>query len=224
MKGLLLLVEDNSQIMYANERMLTHHGYLVATAATLEEARGCFQQRLPDAVVLDLMLPDGNGLDFVEEIRVFSQVPILLLTGLTSSATIVQGLSCGADDYLAKPYDFDVLLARIEALLRRSTQTTETLVEGALWFDVLGNRVFLNNAELMLTPKEFWVLYLLVKNKGEALSAEYLYKAVWKQPLVLGDSSVKNVISRLRKKLGVGFAILYDMAEEGYILETKGDT
>ena len=117
MKGKrLLLVEDNEKILRGNQRLLEWEGYEVDAARTLEQAEQCFEARRPDAVILDIMLPDGNGLEYMKALRQGREgdVPILLLTGLTSQEDVIQGLAAGGDDYLTKPYDFPILLARIE--------------------------------------------------------------------------------------------------------------
>jgi DNA-binding response OmpR family regulator len=220
MKGLILLVEDNEQIIRGNERMLKRHGYEVAASLTLADAYNEIKKRMPDAIVLDIMLPDGSGLDFMRKLRLTSQVPILLLTGLTTPADVMRGLNEGGDDYLAKPYDFGVLLARIEALLRRAAQIPKTLTKGALRFDILANQAFLNNNDLLLAKKEFSLLLLLARNEGQALSPEYIYKTVWNQPMGNDNNSLKFQLSRLRKKLGEDFSIQFDNDEGGYIFNS----
>lgn len=121
----ILLVEDNEQIMGGNERMLKRRGYEVITSLTLSQARSAIKKQMPDLIVLDIMLPDGSGLDFMTDLRLHSKVPVLLLTGLATTEDIVNGLSRGGDDYLAKPYDFGVLMARVDALLRRAENIPE---------------------------------------------------------------------------------------------------
>ena len=214
---LILLVEDNDQILNGNARMLKRRGYAISTALTLAQARIHLAERIPDAVVLDIMLPDGSGLDFIREIRRESNVPILLLTGLTTPDDVVRGLSKGGDDYLAKPYDFSVLLARIEALLRRAGHIPKILAKGALQLDLIAFRAFLNGIDMLLSPKEFALLLLMVQNEGRSLSTKYLSDAIWKQPLIEDSSTVKTVISRLRHKLGDAFTIENDKLEGGYI-------
>jgi DNA-binding response OmpR family regulator len=230
MNRLILLVEDNEQIQRGNERMLKRRGYAVASALTLAEARRRIAEQTPDAIVLDIMLPDGNGLDFMRELRMRklkteSSVPILLLTGLTTPEDVVRGLSSGGDDYLAKPYDFNVLVARIEALLRRTGRVPETLTKGALQLDIIASRAYLDGNDLLLSPKEFALLLLMAQNEGRLLSAEYLSEAIWKQPPAADNGAVKTAVSRLRSKLGDSkadgntdaFTIENDKQEGGYI-------
>ena len=219
MRKLILLVEDNAQILRGNERMLKRRGYDTVTAMTLCETKECMSTVSPDIIVLDIMLPDGNGLDFIRELREKSNIPILLLTGLTTPEDIVRGLDDGGDDYLTKPYDFSVLLAHIEALLRRSAHIPKYLNKGILTMDIRANRAFFGGTDMLLTPKEFAVLLLLAENEGHIISTNYIYESVWKQD---DDSNtsvvVKNVMSRLRKKLGKEIIIENDRETDGYIL------
>ncbi|MDR2939974.1 MAG: response regulator transcription factor [Clostridiales bacterium] len=219
MKGLILLVEDNEQILRGNSRMLRRRGYETMAAMTLAEARGCMAEKTPTAIVLDIMLPDGSGLDFMRELRKTSAIPILLLTGLTTTEDIVRGLDDGGDDYLTKPYDFSVLIAHIEALLRRAAHIPDTLVKGALTLDIRANRAILGGVDMLLTQKEFAVLLLMLENEGQVLSTDYIYEKVWKQAPDNGTgSAVKNVISRIRKKLSGKFTIENDRVVDGYII------
>ena len=112
MNGLLLLVEDNEQILFGNAHMLKRRGYDVMTAPTLCKARERIAGLKPDAIVLDIMLPDGSGLDFMRELRWDFNIPVLLLTGLKTSEDIVRGLTESGDDYVTKPYNFYEMLAR----------------------------------------------------------------------------------------------------------------
>jgi DNA-binding response OmpR family regulator len=223
MSGLILLVEDNEQILQGNERMLKRRGYAVAAALSLAEARQRLTERMPDVIVLDIMLPDGSGLNFMRELRQKSNVPILFLTGLTTPEDVIRGLSGGGDDYITKPYDFGVFLARIEALLRRSAHIPQALIKGALHLDIMANRAFLDGNDLLLTPKEFSLLLLMAQNEGRLLSAEYLYEAIWKQPPAVDSSALKTAVSRLRKKLGDGYIVENDKLEGGYIFNSISD-
>jgi DNA-binding response OmpR family regulator len=218
LKSFILLVEDNEQILRGNERMLRRRGYETMTAGTLSEARERMAEKTPAAIVLDIMLPDGSGLEFMRELRKTSAIPILLLTGLTTPQDIVRGLEDGGDDYLTKPYDFSVLIAHIEALLRRAAHIPDTLVKGNLTLDIRSSRAILGGEDMLLTLKEFAVLLLLAENEGRIVSTDYMYEKVWKQASDSGTgSALRNVISRLRKKLGKAFIIENDRETDGYI-------
>lgn len=213
---LILLVEDNEQIMRGNERMLTRRGYGVVTALTLSEARKAMEAQMPDLIVLDIMLPDGNGLDFMSELRRYSKVPVLLLTGLTTPEDVVRGLTSGGDDYLTKPYDFGVLMARVDALLRRAEQIPEKLTRDRLSLDVAAGVATLDGADLLLTQKEFALLLIFVQNPERYIDGDYLYEKVWKAPLAGDSQALKSAIKRLRGKLeGSGWSIEWSRGE-GY--------
>ncbi|MGD9663308.1 MAG: response regulator transcription factor [Porticoccaceae bacterium] len=218
---LILLVEDNEKIMQGNERMLRRRGYGVVMALTLGEAREALGLRMPDLIVLDIMLPDGCGLGFMADLRQYSKVPILLLTGLTTPEDVVRGLTAGGDDYLSKPYDFEVLLARVEALLRRAEQIPEKLTRDRLSLDVAAGVAMLDGADLLLTQKEFSILLIFVQNEARFISAEYLYEKVWKQPMSGNSNTLKTTINRLREKMKTCGYIIEWSRGEGYCFEKK---
>ena len=211
MKGkTILLVEDNPDVMRNNKDMLTDLGVKVLTAETLAEAR---THLFPinyslltaiDAAVIDIMLPDGSGLEFLKEIRkaesYISNLPVLLLTAKGETEDMLHGFSVGADDYLAKPYLMKIFAARLKALLRRSSNVTDSVTIGCLRFDLITNGAFYKDNDLLLTQKEFALLYLLAQNEGKMLRAKYLYENVWKQPFE-ENSAVKSHIFNLKKKL-----------------------
>lgn len=217
----ILLVEDNEQIMQGNERMLKRRGYEVACALTLADARKAVKARMPDLFVLDIMLPDGNGLDFMAELRKVSRTPVLLLTGLTTPEDIVRGLTAGGDDYLAKPYDFGVLLARVEALLRRAQQVPERIQKGRLILDVTADVATLDGTDLMLSQKEFSLLLIFVQNEERYISAEYLYEKVWKQAMTGNSNTLKTTINRLREKIKSSDYRIAWSRGEGYCFERE---
>jgi len=240
---LILLVEDNEQIMDGNSRMLERHGYETisaltlegaraatfadaraatfadARAVTLEGARAATRGRRPDVIVLDIMLPDGNGLDFIRELREVEKigVPVLLLTGLATKEDILLGLKSGGDDYLAKPYDFDELLARVEALLRRSERVPEVITKGRLSLDVTAGVASMDGLDLLLTQKEFALLLVFVQNEGRFVDGVYLYEKVWKAPMAGNSGAVRKTVSALRGKIkGSGWAITWTKGK-GYL-------
>jgi DNA-binding response OmpR family regulator len=221
MNALILLVEDNEQILFGNERMLKRRGYDVMTALTLREAKERIETAMPDAIVLDIMLPDGSGLDFMRELRVSSNVPVLLLTGLTTPEDIVRGLTEGGDDYLTKPYDFGVFMARVEALLRRAGRLSEVMQKGRIKLDILSLQAFVNGEDLLLSQKEFALLLLFTQNEEKVIPAEVLSERVWKLPFTGNTQAIKSAISRLRKKLeGSGYTIS-SLRNEGYLFEKQ---
>jgi len=200
-KARLLLIEDNHRIQLANKDMLELLGYEVSLAMSLAEARACLLVQTPDVVVLDIMLPDGSGLDFLRELHQKSNLPVLMLTALGTSEDTVRGLSLGADDYLAKPYAYPVLAARVEALLRRAEQIPEKLTRGRLSLDVASSVATLDGTDLLLTQKEFALLLIFTQNEERFISAEFLYEKAWNQPMVGNSQALKKTVFNLRKKI-----------------------
>lgn len=207
-KNLILLIEDDPDIASANRIMLELEGYSVIEARTLKKGKELVENASPDLVVMDIMLPDGNSLDYCRELRGKSGVRILFLSALGTKEDIVEGLRAGGDDYLAKPYIMDELILRIQSLMRRGNMEQEEMNPKGLTFNSLSNQAFYDGKDLMLKPKEYAVLELLNKNSDYYLSAEEIYSAVWN--IDGGDdlSTVHNHIYSLRKKLtGTGYSI-----------------
>jgi DNA-binding response OmpR family regulator len=197
----ILLVEDNREIQEVNKNLLIQcGGYRVRLAQNLAEARERLAEAEPDLIVLDIMLPDGCGLDFLGELRHDTDIPVLLLTALGKSGNAVKGLQAGGDDYLAKPYDNAELLARIESLLRRASHLPKTLTKGGLTLNMVSGIAHVNGRDLLLSPKEFAILFVLAQNEGKTISCEYLYKEAWGLPMN-DDRTLLKHISALRKKL-----------------------
>jgi DNA-binding response OmpR family regulator len=221
---LILLVEDNKHLNAINKRAMELFGYDVMTALDLAEARKCLARGAPDAIVLDILLPDGNGVDFCREIRSRVSAPILFLTSVEGIERAIEGISAGGDDYLNKPYNLDMLIARIEAFWRRDEiahrlRPVETIVRGTLTLDIVSTRAFEGGRDMGLTQKEFALLLVLAQNEGKYLSKEYLYEKVWKQPVTDNVHAVKTHLSQLRKKLtGHGYSISVSRGE-GYMFE-----
>lgn len=182
--------------------MLELSGYEVVTAHNVQAAREYLERDSADLLVLDIMLPDGSGLGFCEEVRRKTGVPILFLTALGTKTSIVKGLRAGGDDYLSKPYDYDELLARIEALLRRADRQAVLLEDiGQLHMDYTAGRAFVYGIDALLKPKEFALLRLLVERAGEYIAPAELYRSVWGEDAAGDARTVYVHIAGLRKKL-----------------------
>ena len=209
----ILCVEDETKILYTNERMLTADGYRVLTAENLAEARAHLARETPDAIVLDIMLPDGNGLDYLQELRAAGcKIPIIMLTAWNRSNNIARGLDLGANDYIGKPFAYEVLLSRVKALFRNIEQIPEFIVKHNITLRVRSMEVSIGNDRIKLPPVEFFLLQLLIENDGKTLSAAYLYEKVWGADMNDDPNAVKVTITRLRKKLaasGYGIAAVY---------------
>ncbi|MEN3303200.1 MAG: hypothetical protein V7633_5258 [Pseudonocardia sp.] len=200
----VLLVEDDPAIRGALIRGLTERGHAVDSAPTamagLESAVG----RRPDLVVLDLGLPDLDGVTMLRMLRGASRVPVIVATARDDEAEIVSVLDAGADDYLVKPFSAAQLDARIRAVLRRTGDAAPdpTVVVGGLRVDPRGRRASLDGAELELTPREFELLHYLAARAGEVVSKRELLTEVWQQPYGGADKTVDVHLSWLRRKLG----------------------
>lgn len=162
-------MEDDADILKTNSKGLGLAGYHVLMASTLSAGCDFMERETPDLIVQDVLLPDGNGLTYCEELRSKSNVPILFLSSLSTSEDIVAGLRAGGDCYFPKPYGMDVFLAEVDAMLRRSKSMThkdETLYFGELKLDTVSRRALLGEKDLLLKPREFALLAVLVKEKG----------------------------------------------------------
>lgn len=220
-KKTILLVEDNKDVQAFNKFLLEEQGFNIETAMTLHAARKLFIKRAPDAIVLDIGMPDGNGLDFLKELRILSKVPVLILTGYKNDDNIVNGFNSGCDDYLSKPYTFEVLLARLKRLLQSAAYVPARLEYGPLKIEVLSGQAFLNGEDMLLTQKEIALLLLFTQNEGRFMSAEYLYKKVWGQPMNKNVGAVKYQVSNLRKKLEDSGYIISSTRGEGYCFKKE---
>jgi len=207
-KKLILLIEDNKKVQKYNSLLLRENGFEAAIALTIADARAFMERRTPDAIVLDRGMPDGSGLDFLKELRRTSMIPVLMLTGYREEFDEIQGFDTGCDDYIKKPYTFDVLLRRLNRLLKTSQQVPETITRGGLTLKPASSEAFVNGANIGLTPKEYDLLQYFVQNEGRIMTPEQVYEAVWGQPMTGDANAVKNAVVRLRKKLtGCGYTI-----------------
>lgn len=208
--GTILLVEDDKNIQRTNRRILEREGYRVLCAGNLHGARTLLMEHSPDAMVLDIMLPDGNGLDFCGKIRPYTSVPVLFLTALDEKSEIIEGLLAGGNDYITKPYDVDEFVARIKAQLRlvrmnrRDAREERMLVRDTLSLDLIAQRAYLDGKDMLLTQKEYSLLLLLARSQEETLSSEYLYETVWNMPMTADNRTLKKHISTVRKKMEEG--------------------
>ena len=219
-KGFVLLVEDNEKLNASNARALTMRGYDVTTVVTLGQARQAITKSQPDIILLDVELPDGDGMDFCKEIRNETTAHILFLTAKTQHEHMMRGLHYGGDDYITKPFHPEELLARIDAVMRRRLMEKapiQTIRKGILTLDIMATQAFINGEDLVLTPKEFSLLLLFVQKEGKLISAENVYEKAWKLPLVDDKNSLKVAISRLRQKIEPTGYVIQSLRGQGYI-------
>jgi DNA-binding response OmpR family regulator len=223
MSGIILLIEDDTDLNNANRRALEMKQYTVLTAKNLGEAKAHLNSTEPDIILLDVMLPDGNGFSFCEEIRERTRAHILFLTAKSEHIDRMRGLQTGGDDYITKPFHAGELLARVEAAMRRRRigVPVDRLSKGLLTLDMFSNRATLNGTDLGVSQKEFDVLLLLIQNEEKTLPAEFIYEKVWGQPLKGDKNALQTAISKLRKKTEAsGYDILMQRGK-GYIFKKQ---
>jgi two-component system response regulator RegX3 len=218
----VLIVEDEPGLAESLAYALEVEGFDVLTAVTGREGVNLARRSMPALVVLDVMLPESSGLDVCRQIRMESDVPIIMLTARDSEADIVAGLELGADDYVTKPFRMRELIARIRAQIRRSMRTgtfadnNEVLRGGAIELDMDAHVARLNGREVVLRPKEFDLLESLMRRKNRLASRDALIDEVW-GPNYFGDTKTLDVhIKRLRHKLEP------DPSEPRHILTMRG--
>jgi DNA-binding response OmpR family regulator len=200
----ILIVEDDAGIRSALTRALTERGHTVrAEPAGLPGLQSAVDDR-PDVVLLDLGLPDLDGLQVLPMLRAVSDVPVIIVTAREDDADIVKALDAGADDFVVKPFGADHLDARIRAVLRRSSAETAEgpIVVGGLVVDARTRTATLDEAPLELSRKEFDLLLVLAQRAGEVVTKRDLLAEVWRQPDARGHRTVNVHLSWLRRKLG----------------------
>lgn len=223
----LLLVEDASDLAQVIVREFENAGYEVLHASDGVTALQLHASQQPDAVILDWMLPGLDGLEVLRRIRQSSPTPVLMLTARDKEIDRVMGLEVGADDYLTKPFSMRELVARVRALLRRvemyqqmrqadRDRNLAAISAGPLTIDPEAHLVTVDNEPLDLSPTEFDLLHLLVRNPGRAFSRDYLLSALWGVDHVGGDRSVDYAILRLRRKLRSSAAKIETVWGVGY--------
>jgi DNA-binding response OmpR family regulator len=203
----ILVVEDESSIASFVSLYLKNAGYTVRTAATGTEGLSQAAAHEPSLIVLDLMLPDIDGIEVCKRIRQRSDVPILMLTARDEDVDKIIGLEVGADDYLTKPFNPRELVARVKSVLRRATperreRENEVMVHGDLSIDAGRREVHVGEEEIQLAPKEFDLLWELLDHRGLVLTRDQLLERVWGYTFA-GDTRTVDVhVRQLRRKLG----------------------
>jgi DNA-binding response OmpR family regulator len=200
----LLVVDDDDDIRLLLRELLSGAGYEVETAEDGRAALRAFHERPTDLVVLDLSMPELDGFETLDRLRDLSDVPVILLTARSGEIDKVRGFRAGADDYVVKPFGRQELLARIEALLRRTPEPThlESYDDGALSIDYARRLVMCRGLPVSLTPLEFRLLDAFARHPGQVLSAEQLIEHCWGHEAGVSRDQVKLYVSYVRKKLG----------------------
>jgi two-component system KDP operon response regulator KdpE len=201
----ILLVDDEMSIQRTVVPLLRSRGYEVEGAATGREALSAVDAEVPDVIILDLGLPDMDGLEVCARIRSRSDVPIIVLSARGAEPQKVAALDQGADDYVTKPFGPEELLARVRAALRRtlaaSEPSTGQMVRGDVTIDFDRHRVYRQGEEVRLTPKEFDLLVLLASRAGQVVTHRAILKAIWGPNAVDQPEHLRVLMGQLRKKL-----------------------
>jgi two-component system KDP operon response regulator KdpE len=215
--ALVLVVDDEQQILRALRTSLRGAGYEVETAGSVESALAAAGMRPPEAVILDLVLPDGTGTDVARELRRWSSAPIIVLSAVGEEREKVAALDAGADDYVEKPVGIDELLARLRAVLRRTTPSGEPVIAvGELVIDLQKRLVTMAGKPVHLTPHQFDLLRVFALNEGKLLTHRMLLQEVW-GPGYGSESNLLQVnVSQLRRKIEP------DRARPRYLLTEPG--
>lgn len=199
----ILIVDDEQGLRELVKINLEHEGHSTLLAESGPQALALVQERQPDLVILDVMMPDMNGWEVCRQLRTFSQVPVLMLTARSQSDDIVAGLDSGADDYLVKPFNMDELNARVRALLRRVPSPNRPVVagKGEISIDRQKREVLIRDVAVDLTPTEYELLLMLAEHAGNVLTHDTLLQGVWGQEYTKDNDYLKVYIWHLRRKL-----------------------
>lgn len=220
----ILVVDDEVRLGAAIKRGLEAEGYAVDVASNGRDGLWLGEENPYDAIVLDIMLPDLDGFAVCDSLRAAGRwAPVLMLSAHDAPRDVVRSLDTGADDYLAKPFAFAVLLARIRALLRRGSPERPSVLEvGLLRLDPASHQVFREGAEIALTAREFAILQFLMRNHHAVVSKSTIIENVWDFAFEGDPNIVEVYVGRLRRKIDVPFGtrLLETVRNEGYRLSS----
>lgn len=218
----ILVVDDESRMRKLVRDFLVKAGYEVVEAGDGEEAVDLFLQQKDIAlIVLDVMMPKMDGWQVCREVRAYSKVPIIMLTARGDERDELQGFQLGVDEYISKPFSPKILVARIEAILRRTNQVSEeeVLSFGGIEIDKAAHRVLIDGKEIELSYKEFELLTYFVENKGIALSREKILNNVWNYDYFGDARTIDTHVKKLRSKMGEKGDLIKTIWGMGYKLE-----
>ena len=220
-----MIVDDEERIVNFLRTKLKASGYEVLTACDGVDALERTRSQEPHLVVLDLMMPNMDGFEFLKELRTFSGIPVIILSAREADTDKIKGLQLGADDYLPKPFAFSELLARIQALIRRANSVAKptTLTAGDLTMDIIKRKVFRAGVQIDLQPLEFALLEYLMRNAGRVVSKTMIMEHVWDYNFDPQTNVVEARICRLRDKIERPFKtkIIHTIRGAGYLLEER---
>lgn len=201
MRKLILICSEDNCFLAQCMAQLADYDFDVCGTNTLREAQQRLQTMLPSLILLDAIHSDGSGIEFCERLKQHYALPIIMTSALPSTHETVEALHRGADDYIARPYELPILLARIDVQLRRSAMIPENLRIGVLSFNIPLSMAYIGDTMLNLTQKEYGVLLYLARNLGKIIHKQRLYRSVWGQELHSDSSALWSTVSRLKQKL-----------------------
>ena len=196
----ILIVEDNKELALLLCDFLRAENYTVSVAESGEKALSLYEKYGARLIVLDIMLPGADGFAVCSKIREQSDTPIIIVSAKTEKGDKLNGLIIGADDYIEKPYDIDILLAKIRGIFKRRYALDE-ITDGNIRLDIIGRTAYINDVQTELTAKEFELLLLLVENKGKVMDKEYLFNRIWGSDSFSEPQTLTVHIKRLRQKI-----------------------
>lgn len=222
----ILVVDDEARMRKLVKDFLTRSGYVVIEAEDGSQAMDIFYEQKDIAlVILDIMMPKMDGWETCREIRAYSKVPIIMLTAKSDERDELLGFQLGVDEYISKPFSPKILVARVEAILRRTNQLSseEVLECGGIVIDKAAHSVTIDGAPIELSYKEFELLTYFVENKGLALSREKILNSVWNYDYFGDARTIDTHVKKLRSKMGEKGDMIKTIWGMGYKLETSKD-
>lgn len=222
----IYLVEDDSTIVAVVSKQLNQWGYETIVPEDFQKIATEIENSQPDLVLMDISLPFYNGFYWTQEIRRFSQVPIIFLSSADEQMNQVMAMNMGADDFIGKPFDLPILLAKIQALLRRSYQYGQPILSypiGAFQFIPSENQLRGTHDNLPLTPNESRILLTVIQERGQIVTKESLIEALWQNEAFIDTNTLAVNMTRLRKKLAsVGIEdLIQTVKNKGYLIEKE---
>lgn len=221
--NLIYIIEDDENIREIEEYTLENAGFQILSFGSIEQCREQMKKEKPDLMLVDIMLPEGDGLQFVEELRrspQFEDIPVIMVTAKTREIDIVKGLDHGADDYIRKPFSVLELTSRVKSLLRRTVRIADVMEFEGLEVDLKEHKVTVDGEEIILTNKEFDLLNLLMSNRGRVLSRSVILEHIWGFDYEGESRTVDMHISTLRQKLNEWGRHIITIRNVGYVIRS----
>lgn len=199
----IMIIEDTEKIRIELKEFLSKYGYDVVCPSSFSNVLDDIENEAPDLLLLDINLPQYDGFYICREVRKISSLPIIVVTSRDSEMDEIMSMNLGADDFITKPYNLQVLLARISSVLRRvsSSNVSDTLVYDGITLNLSKGSMNFNNIEEELTKNELKILHCLIKNKGSIVSRNDLMENLWDSDIFVDDNTLTVNVNRLRKKL-----------------------